>query len=182
MAGYELRMHTPLRAGFHDKGEPCPEVFRGANDSWIACSHPDHAKVESEEMRRRRLQVEVIPARIAAENAKQTESHDTKVVMTNTENNDPTTEAPAAAPPDKAVSAKRSRTPRECTCGCGEMTKGGKFRPGHDARLHSSLVATVSDIEARLETRQAALARLESLNWGHHVPDAVREGLKDGFA
>lgn len=27
---------------------------------------------------------------------------------------------------------------RECKCGCGEYTRGGTFRPGHDARYHSA--------------------------------------------
>lgn len=27
----------------------------------------------------------------------------------------------------------------ECTCGCGERTKGGRFRPGHDSRYHARL-------------------------------------------
>lgn len=30
-----------------------------------------------------------------------------------------------------------AKEPRQCECGCGEMTKGGRFRPGHDAKLHS---------------------------------------------
>lgn len=29
-----------------------------------------------------------------------------------------------------------SKVPKECECGCGEWTKGGRFRPGHDARMH----------------------------------------------
>ncbi len=28
---------------------------------------------------------------------------------------------------------------RSCLCGCGEATRGGRFRPGHDARLHGEL-------------------------------------------
>src|SRR5215211_4089249 len=32
-----------------------------------------------------------------------------------------------------------SRTPRPCMCSCGGTTKGGRFLPGHDARLHSEL-------------------------------------------
>lgn len=27
------------------------------------------------------------------------------------------------------------RVPKKCGCGCGEMTKGGRFRPGHDMRV-----------------------------------------------
>ena len=45
---------------------------------------------------------------------------------------------------------RKSPTPRVCGCGCGDMTKGGKFRPGHDAKLLSAVLA---------ETR-AALAEL----------------------
>lgn len=29
---------------------------------------------------------------------------------------------------------------RPCACGCGEMTKGGEFKPGHDAKLLSAIV------------------------------------------
>lgn len=32
-----------------------------------------------------------------------------------------------------------SRKGRECLCGCGETTRGGRFKPGHDARLHGEL-------------------------------------------
>lgn len=34
---------------------------------------------------------------------------------------------------------KGNRSPRECDCGCGGMTKGGLFLPGHDAKLKSRL-------------------------------------------
>jgi hypothetical protein len=27
---------------------------------------------------------------------------------------------------------------RACECGCNEMTKGGRFRPGHDSRMHGT--------------------------------------------
>lgn len=37
----------------------------------------------------------------------------------------------------KAAAPRRGRGPKECGCGCGEMTKGGRFRPGHDARVHA---------------------------------------------
>ncbi len=37
----------------------------------------------------------------------------------------------------KAVQVERAPGP-ECQCGCGEHTKGGRFRPGHDARFHAA--------------------------------------------
>ena len=42
----------------------------------------------------------------------------------------PKAEAPAPAP-------KAPRDPRACECECGGMTKGGRFIPGHDAKLHA---------------------------------------------
>jgi len=49
-----------------------------------------------------------------------------------------------------------------CLCGCGATTKGGRFRPGHDARLKSDLRAKASG-----NGRQAASAekRLKELGW-----------------
>ena len=41
----------------------------------------------------------------------------------------------------------RKITPKACACGCGQMTKGGKFKPGHDSGLLSALVATVGGID-----------------------------------
>lgn len=162
-AGLELRMHTPLVSGFHAKGQDCPEVFRGHGGSWISCSHPVHLE-EPEQYRRRRLIDKVIPTLVA--------KTERTVVSDSNE----------VTPTEEKKGPRRSRTPRECTCGCGEMTRGGKFRPGHDARLHSSLVATVSDVETRLETRQDALRKLEALNWGNAVPENVKKDLKDGYS
>jgi hypothetical protein len=39
----------------------------------------------------------------------------------------------------KPAKTRKAKEPRECKCGCGEMTKGGLFRPGHDARYHAAL-------------------------------------------
>lgn len=45
--------------------------------------------------------------------------------------------APKADKPKREAKPPKERTPVACECGCGEMTKGGRFIPGHDARLHS---------------------------------------------
>ncbi len=34
----------------------------------------------------------------------------------------------------------------ECSCGCGEPTKGGKFLPGHDQKLRKSLEQEVGGV------------------------------------
>lgn len=35
-----------------------------------------------------------------------------------------------------------------CICGCGEKTKGGKFRPGHDQKLRSAIEKDVGGLES----------------------------------
>ncbi len=53
---------------------------------------------------------------------------------------DPETNRPRvrAAKPAAPVAQKPPRkAPKACKCGCGEMTRGGTFRPGHDARFYS---------------------------------------------
>ena len=44
-----------------------------------------------------------------------------------------------------ASTAKRGRrtTPKECACGCGGMTKGGTWIPGHDAKYASMLLQAI---------------------------------------
>ena len=38
---------------------------------------------------------------------------------------------------------REGRTPRPCLCSCGGTTKGGRFLPGHDAKLRSELMAQI---------------------------------------
>lgn len=41
----------------------------------------------------------------------------------------------------------RSRgQPKECACGCGGMTRGGDFIPGHDSKLQSAIVKRAGGI------------------------------------
>jgi hypothetical protein len=39
----------------------------------------------------------------------------------------------------RSVSGDASTGGAFCLCGCGETTRGGRFKPGHDARLHGEL-------------------------------------------
>ncbi|WP_372520235.1 hypothetical protein [Roseovarius sp.] len=36
---------------------------------------------------------------------------------------------------------------RDCLCGCGEKTKGGKYRPGHDQKLRTAIEEAVGGLE-----------------------------------
>lgn len=47
----------------------------------------------------------------------------------------------------------------ECLCGCGEKTKGGKFRPGHDQRLRAAIEDAVGGLESLRNIAEAHLGR-----------------------
>jgi hypothetical protein len=41
--------------------------------------------------------------------------------------------------------------PKVCGCGCGSMTKGGQFIPGHDSKLMSAILQRVGGLAALKE-------------------------------
>lgn len=67
----------------------------------------------------------------------------------------------AIAKAKKADTAKQQRraTGNSCECGCGGTTGGGRFLPGHDAKLKSQLV------KAALSGDSNATADLERRGW-----------------
>ena len=62
----------------------------------------------------------------------------------------------------------KKKEPQACLCECGEQTLGGKFRPGHDAKLKSRLVEAAKSPKERIAGK--ARARLEELGWGNFIP------------
>ncbi len=55
----------------------------------------------------------------------------------------------------RGATGKTKSDPKPCGCGCGEMTRGGDFLPGHDARFRGRLLTAIdagdeSAIEALL--------------------------------
>jgi hypothetical protein len=70
----------------------------------------------------------------------------------------------------KKDTTKTKDTKPECECGCGDRTGGGRFLPGHDARLKSALVT------AALSGDRRAATKLEALGWTKFL-DAKREKL-----
>jgi hypothetical protein len=57
------------------------------------------------------------------------------------------------------MKTKKQVTP-SCHCGCGGITKGGRYLPGHDAKHKKALV------EAALAGGKRAANKLEKLGWG----------------
>ena len=52
----------------------------------------------------------------------------------------------------------KSNSPK-CECGCEATTKGGRFLPGHDAKLKAAL------IKEALGGSKRAVTKLEKLGW-----------------
>lgn len=50
------------------------------------------------------------------------------------------------APPKPEREPREKKEPRQCLCGCGGMTKGGRFLPGHDARYHAAQKKAGGDV------------------------------------
>ncbi len=69
---------------------------------------------------------------------------------------------------------RKPRTPRaprptegQCICGCEGKTRGGRFVPGHDAKLKSVLRKQI------LAGDESARARMIELGWEKYVPVAA---------
>ena len=77
-----------------------------------------------------------------------------------------------------ATPGRRSAaTPRHCRCGCGEMTRGGQFRPGHDGALYG-LALRIS------EGGSAFIAEAVDKGWAddRNVAAAIAYGRERGLA
>lgn len=57
--------------------------------------------------------------------------------------------------------AKTRTAPRACGCGCGAMTGGGTYVPGHDAKLRSRLLVRIRE-DAPAGDGALALAELQA--------------------
>ena len=76
---------------------------------------------------------------------------------------------------------REGRTARPCLCSCGGMTKGGRFLPGHDARLCSELVAQIKkgDVLLRSE-RITPEQRRYAVERGLAGPEVLPEEERNG--
>ena len=68
------------------------------------------------------------------------------------------------------VMKKRFAAP-QCECGCDGTTKGGRFLPGHDAKLKKHLIGLA------LSGKKRAANRLEQLGWIKHLAIAKQKRI-----
>lgn len=81
----------------------------------------------------------------------------------------PTTKKSTAARTKTSTTA--ARAPKACMCECGDNTKGGRFLPGHDAKLKSSLQGAHREARTKRERDKIETA-FHSLKWGKFIPAA----------
>jgi hypothetical protein len=68
------------------------------------------------------------------------------------------------------MNTKRKIKLPECLCECGGRTKGGRFLPGHDAKLKKALVADA------LAGKKRARNKLEKLGWSKFLEKVPAKG------
>jgi hypothetical protein len=79
------------------------------------------------------------------------------------------------APTGPAIGIDPTRpTPGFCGCGCGEPT-ARRYRPGHDAKHHSTLAAALLSADWRIATRAADL--LADLGWTSYADRAALQAV-----
>lgn len=61
-----------------------------------------------------------------------------------------------ATKPKAEAKPKAAKESRNCLCGCGGATKGGRFLPGHDARFHARVKALEAQGVGHAEAEQIA--------------------------
>jgi hypothetical protein len=67
-----------------------------------------------------------------------------------------------------------------CLCGCGETTRGGRFKPGHDARLHSELKRNLDKDPLLRNERFTDEQRRYAVERGLVGPVVLSEEERDG--
>jgi hypothetical protein len=63
------------------------------------------------------------------------------------------------------ITAPKNAVARKCACGCGEMTSGGVWVPGHDAKHKSRLFNLARGTQGE-EQKAAAVKELTTRGWG----------------
>jgi len=90
----------------------------------------------------------------------------------------------------------RKTNPKLCACGCGQMTKGGKFIPGHDTKIYRAILQHIDGdiidlkdlVEAHsgdavvMDDRYADVVddRTDFLMIGRRLPEAFTHYFNDG--
>jgi hypothetical protein len=67
-----------------------------------------------------------------------------------------------------------------CLCGCSETTRGGRFKPGHDARLHGELKRNLKNDPLLKNERLTDAQRRYAVERRLAGPEVLPEEERDG--
>jgi len=69
----------------------------------------------------------------------------------------------AAKAARQTPNGRTSKTPKACACGCGGMTRGGTWLPGHDAKAYSRglALARSAGVEEAIKATEQPKAETE---------------------
>lgn len=101
--------------------------------------------------------------------------------MTNTNNNRALSGLPAL--PALPRLPRKAKTGVACCCGCAQPTRGGRFLPGHDARLHAWLIRVERGLvaaDAVPEPHTAAVAAMLLLDPADRTAKALKAAGRTG--
>lgn len=71
--------------------------------------------------------------------------------------------------PARTKKTSPAREVRSCLCECGDTTKGGRFLPGHDAKLKGRMQREYRDAKGKRERDRLERA-FHDLKWGKFIP------------
>jgi hypothetical protein len=74
---------------------------------------------------------------------------------------------------------KKVATPQKCLCKCGGETKGGKFIPGHDARLKGQFITAFREAKTA-DAKAKVTAQVKAINpmWTKYLTEAKPAPVK----
>ncbi len=75
---------------------------------------------------------------------------------------------------------RKGSRPRPCLCSCGGTTRGGRFLPGHDARLHAELKRNLEKDPLLRNERFDDEQRRYAVERGLAGPEVLPEEERDG--
>lgn len=134
---------------------------RDANPVWRQLQ--DCRTASAVEKRRKRLMEELVRSGVDPDvDATIDELHDAAEAKRAVEK---TKQPPKAKAPPRPTSGV-------CECGCEGKTKGGRFVPGHDAKLASRLVALIKEYD------RDAFEEMKRRGWLKKLPKALRERME----
>lgn len=162
----------PSKPNYHYSADHCPvAIWNKHKQRWDLCACECHEDVRNDEDALREIIVQCHTKatrdreRIMARKASTTTSKKASTTKERIGRRKPEANAATEVVNKKAP----SRKPADCQCNCGGQTKGGRFLPGHDAKLKSALQSAYREAKTEAQRRKIE-DQFTALKWGKYIP------------